>query len=146
MRPAALLLAGAALLLCACPAQTAVVVPIQFVPVGTGDSLLYPLYANTSLDGVFVTGLGFGTPPQQLQLLIDTGSGITHVAGKGCGSSCGLQLSEDAGYDAAASSTARAVPCGDECSCKQCSCQYTAAGGQCVYYLGYGELGKRGFA
>jgi hypothetical protein len=72
---------------------------------------------------VFVTGLGFGAPQQQLQLLIDTGSGITHIAGTGCGSSCGVGLAEDRGYNASASSTAARVGCGASCSCPSCMCQ-----------------------
>lgn len=65
--------------------------------------------------GVFITGLVFGTPGQQLQLLVDTGSGVTHVAGQGCGSACGLGLPPSAGYNASASSTSRVMRCGDGC-------------------------------
>ena len=89
--------------------------------------------------GVFITGLEFGTPPQPLQLLIDTGSGITHIASTGCGSSCGIGLAESRGYNFSASSTAAEVPCGEMCSCAYCSCD--TLGRQepaCAYQLAYG--------
>ena len=89
--------------------------------------------------GVFVTGLQIGTPPQEAQLLVDTGSGVTHVAGKGCGSACGIGLPPDVGFDAAASSSARVLPCGEQCSCPQCTCGLTPDGERaCVYSLRYG--------
>lgn len=100
---------------------------------------MYFAPAPAPAPGVFITGLDFGTPPQELQLLIDTGSGITHVAGAGCGSSCGLGLPETAGYNASASSTSQAVPCGDACSCPHCLC--ATEGMQepsCAYGLQYG--------
>lgn len=94
--------------------------------------------------GVFVTGLQFGTSPQTLQLLIDTGSGITHVAGRGCGSSCGVGLSPAAGYDAQASSTAQRLPCDERCSCPQCECQTQGVEEPyCVFRIAYG--GWRGW-
>lgn len=95
--------------------------------------------------GVFVTGLQFGTPPQTVQLLIDTGSGITHLAGKGCGSSCGLGLPPTAGFDPAASSSAARVACDERCSCPQCECQTQGvAEPYCVFRIAYGApLGGR---
>ena len=86
-----------------------------------------------------MAGISFGTPGQELQLLVDTGSGVTHVAGAGCGSACGLGLPESAGYNASASTTAQLVPCGDECSCRQCACEPEAEGGagRCRYRLAY---------
>lgn len=92
--------------------------------------------------GVFVTGLQFGTPPQTLQLLIDTGSGVTHVAGRGCGSSCGVGLSPSAGFDAQGSSTAQRVPCDEQCSCPQCECQTQGVEEPyCVFRIAYGGRG-----
>lgn len=89
---------------------------------------------------MFIAGLDIGTPPQKLNLLIDTGSGIVHVAGKGCGSSCGLGLSEASGYDLNASSTGAVVPCGEMCSCPRCTCSTQADGGPtCSYMLSYAD-------
>lgn len=85
-----------------------------------------------------MTGLDVGTPSQSVQLLIDTGSGVTHVASKGCGSACGLLLPPTVGFNASASSTAQALPCGARCSCPQCTCSTQGAGGpSCVYSLRY---------
>lgn len=98
-----------------------------------------PCYLPPPCAGVFVTGLQFGTPPQTVQLLIDTGSGITHLAGKGCGSSCGLGLPPTAGFDAAASSTAERLPCDERCSCPQCECQTQGVvEPYCVFRIAYG--------
>ncbi len=134
------LLLAACLLAAARCGDAALVLPISFTPVPVAESaVLYPMFANTSLDGVFVTGLQFGTPPQTLQLLIDTGSGITHVAGRGCGSSCGVGLSPEAGYDSQASSTAQRLPCDERCSCPQCECQTQGVEEPyCVFRIAYG--------
>ena len=72
--------------------------------------------------------------------MIDTGSGVTHLAGAGCGSTCGLGLSEADGYNLSASSTGVVVGCGDECGCMQCQCDTLGSGeASCSYQLFYGE-------
>lgn len=79
----------------------------------------------------FTTSLLLGTPPKPFSVIVDTGSTLTYVACAGCASSgdCGPRhASGPAGFDAAASATARRVECGDaeRCSCgsrQRCGCE-----------------------
>lgn len=90
--------------------------------------------------GVFIAGLQFGTPPQNIPLLIDTGSSVTHIAGIGCGSSCGVGLPNTIGYNLSASSTGQRVPCGDSCLCSGlCSCDVSSNSHGCAYTISYRE-------
>lgn len=140
-RRAPLLLLQLVLLLCGA-VRAAWVIPVQFQPqtrtIDSMENVLLPLYANSTLFGVFIAGLDFGSPGQALPLLIDTGSGMTHVAGAGCGSACGTGLPKAVGYNLSASATGARLPCGDDCGCALCDCSYGEDGeSHCTYAISY---------
>lgn len=83
---------------------------------GSRAALAAHLRGNLRL-GYFSTILGFGTPAQHFDLIVDTGSGITAVPCAGC-TQCGSHRK----FDARLSTTAR-----------------TCAGSGCAFSIGYQE-------
>ncbi|CAL1412598.1 unnamed protein product [Linum trigynum] len=101
----------------------------NFSVYGSADTLLY---------GIYYTKVKLGSPPQEFSLQIDTGSDLLWVNAKSCAncprsSSFGIGLSY---YDAAASSTAKVVPCPDKTCPNRCT-----KNGQCGYTINYEDDG-----
>lgn len=87
------------------------------------------VYGNMHEYAYYFIDLVIGTPLQRVSVIIDTGSALAAFPCKGC-SHCGKHI--DPAFDVAASSTARWLHCGENCSeeCKD---------GHCTYHMSYGE-------
>ncbi|CAL1351922.1 unnamed protein product [Linum trigynum] len=90
--------------------------------------------ADSELYGIYYTKVKLGSPPQEFSLQIDTGSDLLWVSAKTCGncprsSSFRIELRF---YDAAASSTAKVVPCSNKACPTRCT-----ENGECSYKINY---------
>merc|ERR1711934_945631 len=84
----------------------------------------YPMDGNVYPVGIYWTAITLGTPPQQFQVAVDSGSSDLIVPAKGCD---GCHPENTGEYDAPASSTSQDIPCTDhnyrcvQCVSDQCS-------------------------
>ncbi|CAL1362693.1 unnamed protein product [Linum trigynum] len=96
----------------------------------------FPVYGSADMDlyGIYYTKVKLGSPPQEFSVQIDTGSDLLWVNAKSC-ANCPRSSSFGIGlrfFDAAASSTAKAVPCPSKTCPDQCT-----ENGQCSYTIKY---------
>jgi hypothetical protein len=96
----------------------------------------FPLQGNLTYWGEFFATVGLGTPPQYVQLQVDTGSTDLIVYGAGCGSQCGNPKHF---YDESQSSTTNQITCeDDDYYCNQDDCNDDPEG-PCDWNDQYGD-------
>lgn len=106
----------------------------ELLALGSGSRTVSPLRGSLRQDGYFAAHVTLGTPPQQAELVVDTGSHIINTACEGCKTACGKH--KNAPYSPGASSTSSSVPCdSDACFGKRCY----GIGRACSYDVRYEE-------